>query len=186
MVWADFRYQTQYRRSKPRSPSLHAKSSHIGTRGFYIPIFAPAHHSPSFGVFVDYSAAASSAFSSGLCLEISWRRGPGFAPTNSSTLSPFLKIMKVGMARIPYSWLNSGRSSTSTLAKWIEGFSRAHLHCAQRLVSTYHHRCAEPREETYWEILGAIALQGPHQVANQSTKTTSFLAKLSLKPSTLF
>ena len=47
------------------------------------------------------------------------RRAGGLAPVKSLTLSPFLKKMKVGMARIPRSWARSGRSSTSNLAKKI-------------------------------------------------------------------
>lgn len=39
--------------------------------------------------------------------------------------------------------------------------------------------------KTYWASLGAIALQGPHQVANQSTTTTGFLAIASLNSSML-
>ena len=34
-------------------------------------------------------------------------------------------------------------------------------------------------------IWGAISLQGPHHVANQSTTTTGFLAMVSLKPAAL-
>lgn len=35
--------------------------------------------------------------------------------------------------------------------------------------------------QTYWAILGATILQGPHQVAYQSTNTTLCLASVSLK-----
>lgn len=38
---------------------------------------------------------------------------------------------------------------------------------------------------TYLAIWGAISLQGPHHVANQSTTTTGFLARVSLKPAAL-
>lgn len=41
------------------------------------------------------------------------------------------------------------------------------------------------REDTYWASLGAMALQGPHQVANQSTTTTGCLAIASLNWSML-
>lgn len=51
----------------------------------------------------------------------------GFAPTTSPTFSPFLKIMKVGMARTPTSWATSGTSSTSTLMKWAEGYCSENL-----------------------------------------------------------
>jgi hypothetical protein len=44
-------------------------------------------------------------------------RALGLAPTSSSAFSPSLKTMKVGMARMPSSWLRSGSSSTSILAK---------------------------------------------------------------------
>jgi hypothetical protein len=42
----------------------------------------------------------------------------GLAPTISLTLSAFLKIRKVGIARMPSSCATSGTSSTSSLTKW--------------------------------------------------------------------
>lgn len=41
------------------------------------------------------------------------------------------------------------------------------------------------RAFAYLAIWGAISLQGPHHVANQSTTTTGFLAMVSLKPAAL-
>lgn len=41
----------------------------------------------------------------------------GLAPVNSSTFSPSLKTIIVGMARTASSWVRSGTSSMSNLAK---------------------------------------------------------------------
>lgn len=43
----------------------------------------------------------------------------------------------------------------------------------------------EIRGIAYLAIWGAISLQGPHHVANQSTTTTGFLARVSLKAEAL-
>ncbi|ANB14476.1 hypothetical protein AWJ20_2068 [Sugiyamaella lignohabitans] len=64
------------------------------------------------------------------------------APTTDSTLTPFLKNNKVGMAEISFSEATSGTASTSTLKKWAEGV-------ASEILSR----------------TGEIILQGPHQVA---------------------
>jgi len=65
------------------------------------------------------------------------------------TFSLFLIRMKVGMAEMLYSWAASSFSSTSILTNTTLSISEAHS-----------------------SILGAIILQGPHQVAKKSITTS--------------
>ena len=60
-------------------------------------------------------------------LSIPAKSALGFAPTISWTFSSFLKIRKVGMARMPSSCATSGTSSTSSLMKWALGKSSENL-----------------------------------------------------------
>jgi hypothetical protein len=82
------------------------------------------------------------------CSLICASRALSFAPTTSPTFSPFLNSKKVGMALIPSSCATSLTSSTSTLKNLALGY------CSLNFTT-----------------LGAMTLQGPHQVAKQSRTT---------------
>jgi hypothetical protein len=105
------------------------------------------------------------------CLaSIDWRAW-GLAPTNSSTLLPFLKTKKVGIARTPSSAVRSGSSSTSNLTNWMlseRAFSSESLrfYCQLPILQW---RCIF--WATYLLRMGEMALQGPHHVAKQSIRT---------------
>jgi hypothetical protein len=71
------------------------------------------------------------------------------APTTCSDILPFLKNMSVGMDIIPYWLAVRGFSSTSTFPTFI--------------LPSYSRASSSSR--------GAIALHGPHQVAQKSTNT---------------
>jgi len=73
----------------------------------------------------------------------------GTAPITVSTFCPFLKIMQVGMERMPYSVATPGDSSVLSLTALI--------------LPSY-----SPANSS---IKGAIMRQGPHQGAQKSTRT---------------
>lgn len=99
----------------------------------------------------------------------------GTAPVRVSTLSPALKAMKVGMARMPTSWLASPTLSTSTEANLMPAKSAESesldTHESQHGAAR---RGAGWMDGTYFSKMGEMALQGPHQVALKSTMTLSF------------
>ena len=110
-----------------------------------------AEHPPLLGAgsWFERLCNLSSFVSFHKCCLIAASNALSFAPTTSPTFSPFLKSKKVGMARMPNSIATSFTSSTSTLKNLACGYSSLNL-----------------------ATLGAMTLQGPHQVAKQS-RTTS-------------
>mmetsp|Transcript_10884 Transcript_10884/g.30038 ORF Transcript_10884/g.30038 Transcript_10884/m.30038 type:complete len:235 (+) Transcript_10884:801-1505(+) len=86
------------------------------------------------------------------CSKISSCRRCGLAPINLSTTSPSLMKRNVGIAETEYFAAVSGLSSTSTLTKRAS--------CTSSLNSSNS---------------GAIALQGPHHVAEKSMITSCWL-----------
>ena len=105
----------------------------------------------------------------------------GLAPTTSPTFSPALKMMKVGMARTPTSWATSGTSSTSTLMKWADGYCSENLTSRQYTVYSVY-GCGG----TNLTRVGAMALQGPHQVAKASMITTSCSLRAAVNSALLY